>query len=397
MFSPRPFETAPVYDFSVWWELVGKWQAPVLLVSVLCTAFAMVIARFFVKKSPAETAARRLRRDFVTFTISAICNVCGVVGAFTVFYIFKIRAHHMYFVLGVAFWNAMATLPLTILTIAVARRDWIRTLLPLLMLAAAFDMLFIETNRTVTMERNVLIPSLPAGTKIKIAHLSDIHATRVGDREERASKIVNNFDPDFVAISGDLTGSGQHPVLLAQLRRWIAGLKTKTSVFIVNGDSDWDCDAIMRFIPEATYLKDNHTTIQIGGTSIFLGGVDHRRRGIDPTICMKEAPNGVLKIIVAHNPDVFTYFPDRWRADFGIAGHTHGGQIKIPGYGAPVTMTQLGRKYSDGIFIKEDLDDPARFGVDAFSICAGLGSNACYAPPIRLFCPPQVNLITLYN
>lgn len=259
-------------------------------------------------------------------------------------------------------------------------------------------MLFIEPNRVEVLRGELVIPSLPRGAVIKIAHFSDLQTVWVAGREIEARDAANEFDPDIVAITGDFTASGQHGAVITQLNAWVAGLRTRTSIFVVNGDSDPHFDILPRQIRNLTYLKDSGMEVSAGGTRLWLAGVDNLARPPQPAIGLRAAPPGMTRILLTHNPDRFVRSPDQrepWHAELGLAGHTHGGQIQIPFYGAPVTFTRLGRKYSDGIFDRSRMEPEIPWGVDAFTVCAGLGMEGAFAPRVRLFRPPQVILLTI--
>ena len=103
---------------------------------------------------------------------------------------------------------------------------------------------------------------------------------------------MNGFDPDLVVITGDLTASGQPPALVAALQDWMARLKTKTSRYVVNGDSDPDFEALVEKAPGVTYLCDKGLAVDVNGAHLWIGGVDNHRRPPDPNYCMAEAPPG---------------------------------------------------------------------------------------------------------
>jgi len=285
-------------------------------------------------------------------------------------------------------------MPLILIFRGLLSKHKIRAAVPGALLAIALYMLFVEPSRVVVVREIITVPRLPAGVEIKIAHLSDIQTVSVAGRELYTRDIVNEFDPDLVAITGDLTASGQHPLVVEQLNVWMQQLKTKTSVFLVNGDSDPDFDELVTHFRNVTYLRDSGTTVSVRGTNIYIGGMDNRAPRPDGSRCFRDAPPGIVKIALAHNPDYFCHAPN-WRADVGLAGHTHGGQLQIPGFGALVTFTHIGRRYAEGVFRPGDLDPSYKWGVDTMSICPGLGMEGCFAPRVRLFCPPKVFLLTL--
>jgi hypothetical protein len=97
---------------------------------------------------------------------------------------------------------------------------------------------------------------------------------------------------------------------------------------------------------------------------------------------LSRVPAGAPMVLLSHTPDIF---PDA--RDLGIplvlAGHTQGGQVRIPFYGAVITDTRLGREYASGLFVEE--------GITLF-VTRGIGTTRV---PVRFLCPPEAALITL--
>jgi hypothetical protein len=284
-------------------------------------------------------------------------------------------------------------LPALLVAGALPRREWWRAGASGAILLLALWMIFGEPNRVRAIEATLDIPTLPNKCNIKIAHLSDIQTLQFSGREERALELVNQFDPDVVVITGDLTASGQHPVLVAHLHDWLSRLKTKTKRYVVNGDSDLQFDELVRGAA-VTYLKDTGESLEVNGARLYFGGLDNRRRPPDPKHCLGGAPADATKIFLAHNPDYFLS-PTPVRADLGLAGHTHGGQVHIPGLGPVLTFTHIGPRYAEGVFPKSKLEPELPWNSDNIVICPGLGMEGGYAPRVRLLCPPSVVLLTI--
>ncbi len=98
-------------------------------------------------------------------------------------------------------------------------------------------------------------------------------------------------------------------------------------------------------------------------------------------------PKNEILIVASHVPDVTTRMIGK-NVDLHVAGHTHGGQIVLPGYGALLTLSSLPRQYARGLRTYED---------HLINVTAGIGMEGNYAPRLRLFCPPEVVLITIQS
>lgn len=380
-------------DFETWFTTTGIFQGiPIITSFVGCVLLHFICSKFI---QPEKTG---IRRDLRTLVLTGLLGAVGASLGFINTEFFHRSVHTFFFCVAVAFWSAGVIMPLIRLVAAVHDRSLGRATAMAGPILLSVYMLFIEPNRVEVLRGELVIPSLPRGAVIKIAHFSDLQTVWVAGREIEARDAANEFDPDIVAITGDFTASGQHGAVITQLNAWVAGLRTRTSIFVVNGDSDPHFDILPRQIRNLTYLKDSGMEVSAGGTRLWLAGVDNLARPPQPAIGLRAAPPGMTRILLTHNPDRFVRSPDQrepWHAELGLAGHTHGGQIQIPFYGAPVTFTRLGRKYSDGIFDRSRMEPEIPWGVDAFTVCAGLGMEGAFAPRVRLFRPPQVILLTI--
>jgi predicted MPP superfamily phosphohydrolase len=386
----------PTPDFSVWWDLAGRAYAPVLAAAIVATAIAVGMARLCIREKTGETSKRAWTRTWVLAAVSAALSVGGVVAAYAVFFTFHTHVGVFFFAVGVAFWTSAVLVPGYVLLTALRAKSWSRAAAAAAVLALAAWMLFVEPNRVGVIEATVKLDALPRGCSLRVAHLSDIQTLAFGGREERALELANAFDPDLVVITGDLTASGQHPVLVAHLRDWLRRLKSRTSRYVVNGDSDPNFDALVAGMPEVTYLKDSGVAVDVQGARLWICGLDNLRRPPDAQRAFAGAPEGAVKLFLAHNPDYFLSKTDS-RAAFGFAGHTHGGQVHIPWIGPLVTFTFLGPKYAEGVYTRGDLEPRYPWNVEQMSVCPGIGMEGGYAPRVRFLCPPRLVLLTLEN
>lgn len=127
----------------------------------------------------------------------------------------------------------------------------------------------------------------------------------------------------------------------------------------------------------------NNTNVSLHGGALRLAGVDDPTLGLDR---LDTAFAGVERqeplVLLAHSPDVLVRLGNH-RPGLLLAGHTHGGQLRLPGIGALGTVTALPRRYAMGAF--------EYHGVPTF-VSRGVGTSGA---PARLNCPPEVTLIRL--
>ena len=188
---------------------------------------------------------------------------------------------------------------------------------------------------------------------LKVAHLSDLHFGRwVGER--MLSKWVDATlaeRPDLILITGDFVDYTTTDVapLLEQLQR----LQAPLGVWGVLGNHDYDLgEAFLVRLKEG--LERSGVTLLINeGVNVrddlFLAGTDDLWEGeLDLARTLAERPSERACLLMTHIPDLLPVVPND--VDLTLCGHTHGGQVKLPFYGAVVTASKYGRRFTEGWF-----------------------------------------------
>ena len=259
--------------------------------------------------------------------------------------------------------------------------------------------------------RRVEVPVLaPGGWPIRVLHLSDLHITPAQRHKAAWVSALADLRPDLVINTGD-TLSHAHAIPSAMAA--FGALLDVPGAFVF-GNNDYFAPQLKsphryftrtRSLPKTPPLPwrelgaaqaergwmdlSNHKqTIQVRGQRIALAGVDdpHLRRDRYAAIVGPADPDAVVRIGVAHSPEprvLDDFAGDGY--DLVLAGHTHGGQVRIPGYGAVVTNSDIDRGRVRGL---------SRWGAHMWlNVSAGLG-NSPYMP-IRFCCRPEATLLTL--
>ncbi|MEM7181254.1 MAG: hypothetical protein AAF518_10100 [Spirochaetota bacterium] len=135
-------------------------------------------------------------------------------------------------------------------------------------------------------------------------------------------------------------------------------------------------------------MQTQTKSLQIKGVNLQLYGLglsDFRYPNKVKTL-LSQAKKDALQIVLSHLPDAM--YPLRnLSADLLLAGHTHGGQVTIPGFGPIMTLSKIPRSIAAG--------GHHRKGELEIFVSRGLGMEGHIAPRIRFFCCPQLFLITL--
>lgn len=227
---------------------------------------------------------------------------------------------------------------------------------------------------------------------LKVAAISDIHAGSPYIDKAKLEDLVrrvNGAAPDVVVLLGDyvVTGmAGQRFMAPEELAGVLAGLDAPMGVYAVLGNHDWWLDgprvkgafqtAGIRVLEnEAVPLTSNGTKFRL------IGLADHIERSPDPGAGLKGAGKDEPAIALIHEPDYFPEIPER--IALTLAGHTHGGQVRLPWIGAPVVPSRYGQRYARGL-VKE--------GTRQLFVTSGVGTSII---PVRFGVPPEYALLTL--
>lgn len=262
---------------------------------------------------------------------------------------------------------------------------------------------------------------LPEGSApLTILHLSDAHMAPWQHRKQEWIASLAALEPDLIVNTGDNLG---HEEGIRGLRRAFAPFRGIPGIY-VHGSNDHaapsprnplkyfagpskvrvaaeplDTQALDTYLTEElgwSHLNNTATTLEVGGLRIDAFGVSDAHRHWDRLDALpdqieelREAGEADLTIGVTHAPyrrvlDPFTTLG----ADMIFAGHTHGGQVRIPGFGALVANCDIPLRQARG------LSEWSRGGRTVpLNVSAGLG-HSIYAP-VRFACRPEASLITL--
>lgn len=221
----------------------------------------------------------------------------------------------------------------------------------------------------------------------RILHLSDLHIDFMQDEGKRLIEHLNKLDFDLCVITGDYrfhTG-GVSDAVIEGMKRLMPSLECEDGVIGILGNHD-----DLEIVPQLESLGINmllNESISIRRNDQFLwfAGVEdpHYYQTDDIDKAINGVPADQAIILLAHSPEIIGE-ANEVGIDYYLCGHTHGGQFCLPG-GIPImTNTRNKRRYSRGSWEYGDMQGYTS---------RGTGSSGL---PIRVFCPPEITIHTLY-
>ncbi len=248
---------------------------------------------------------------------------------------------------------------------------------------------FIERHQLHLREHKLEIPNLaPELDGLRLVQLTDIHLSPFLTRSElqRAVDMANETRAHVALVTGDLITTVRDP--LDDCLNILAQLRADAGVFGCMGNHEIYANAEAYVEREGArrgmrFLRSAAAPLRFGNAVLNLVGVDYQRvRRRYLAGAEKLVAPGALNVLLSHNPDVFPVAA-RQGYDLTIAGHTHGGQIRVELLSADVNPGRFFTPYVDGVY---------RRGPASIFVSRGIGTIAV---PARLGAPPEVSLVRL--
>jgi predicted MPP superfamily phosphohydrolase len=236
-------------------------------------------------------------------------------------------------------------------------------------------------------DTSIWLRRLPAALEgLKIVHLTDIHHSLFTPIEdvERVVHLANRLEPDVVALTGDYVTLS--PAYIWPAARVLGKLRARRGIFAVLGNHDFQVDAheMTRALraERIRVLRNSRYPIRAGGKTLWFLGVDDLWWDSDDLpAALRAVPARDPKVLLCHNPRGI------WQAsehgiDLVLSGHTHGGQVRLPGLGS-LYRSKLGERFVEGW---------NHLNGTQIYVSRGIGKVVV---PLRLGCPPEIACLRL--
>lgn len=215
--------------------------------------------------------------------------------------------------------------------------------------------------------------------ELRIAHISDLHMSRLGVRERKAFELISEFKPDLIALTGDLIPLGKGVKAAEEFLRMLSGI---APVFAVEGNSEvvnGISDHFAKFLERIGGFWLHNEAVRFREKIWVAGTADPHWHRDDIARAMKEVPEDAFCLLLSHSPDIVLHREAK-RADVILCGHTHGGQIRLPYIGPLyIRARHIPKELAWG---KHELGDGT-----TLVTTSGVGTTRL---PIRFLCPPEV-------
>jgi predicted MPP superfamily phosphohydrolase len=247
----------------------------------------------------------------------------------------------------------------------------------------------IEPQWAETVRLTLPLPNLPPGLDgLTIAQISDLHAGNAiyAQGIRRYVEMTNALGADVTVTTGDMFHHGPRAAQMCAAE--LSALRAPLGVYAVMGNHERRLPARQGEAPfhraGLTVLCNAAQRIPRNGSALWLVGLDDvlLRRG-DLSLALRGVPKEDCKILLVHEPD-FADQAAQNLIDLQLSGHTHGGQIRLPGIG-PLMLPILGRNYPMGLY---------RVRHTWVYTNRGLGMAR---PSFRFCCRPEITLFTLQS
>lgn len=293
-------------------------------------------------------------------------------------------------------WSSSARAPrvwpwlavLALFALGEARRIWLRN--DYRVEAAPASSLFTPVTTTALRATHfsLHVRGLPV-ERLRVVHLTDLHVSEAlpASYPAQVVQLARAQQPDLLVFTGDyLSRAERLPLLVSWLEKMPSA---RYGAFAVFGNHDYwtrQTEAIRAAFEHAgvhLLTAECASAAITAGEHVTLCGTDAPwGPALDPSRLRALQPGSVATLVLSHSPDN-VYEIGSLGVSAVFAGHTHGGQLRLPGLGALIVPSRYGRRFDQGHFSVE--------GTHLF-VSAGVGADA---PPLRLWCPPELVVVDL--
>ena len=218
---------------------------------------------------------------------------------------------------------------------------------------------------------------------VRIVQISDLHCDKKARNEERIVEIVNSLNPDIVVFTGDSLNTAE---ALGRFKDTLSRLKAHIGKFAVDGNFEVDYWGGLDLYTGTGFelLDEEAVRLEKDGEVFYISGLSYHNPPQMPHV-LKKVPDAAYSVFLHHVPCLVEDIGDL-NADLYICGHTHGGQVALPFYGALTTLSRYGKKYERGMY---------EVGKTKLYVNRGIGMEGGLAPRVRFCARPEITVFDI--
>jgi predicted MPP superfamily phosphohydrolase len=229
---------------------------------------------------------------------------------------------------------------------------------------------------------------------IRIAHFGDLHIERITRRERRILKELEAAKPDLILFSGDVLNLSYvyDDYAQQQAREFLSSLHAPLGVYAVTGSPPVDPPEVFTKLvagTEVQWLNDSKAMINVDNSRLQITGLTCNHHPDEDFTRLEQLPldPSAFNILLYHSPDI-SPLACQSGFDLQLSGHTHGGQVRLPIYGAIFAASLYGKAFESGRYLLRQM---------TLYVTRGLGMEGGIAPRVRFLCPPELTFWTIFG
>ena len=257
---------------------------------------------------------------------------------------------------------------------------------------------YIEPFRLEIHNETFSTTKLAFGQHLRIVHLGDLHIERTTRREEAILRALAALKPDLILFSGDILNLSYLEDAQAQVdaRAFLGELSAPLGIYGVAGSPAVDLPELFPRLVENTplhWLDGKAAKVNIGDRPLSIYGLscfhnpDADSQALEKVLHSYPMEQDSFNILLYHAPDLAPN-ASTYSFDLQLSGHTHGGQVCLPLYGALYTGSLYKKAFEAGRYLVNGM---------TLYVTRGLGMEGAVAPRVRVLCHPELIVWDIYN
>ncbi|MDI1479402.1 metallophosphoesterase [Polyangium sp. y55x31] len=266
-----------------------------------------------------------------------------------------------------------------------SRRDLLRVAGCCAVGIAALDAFALEPSWLEIAEHDVPVPGLPRGLEgFRIAHLSDLHLSSLGSVHDAVLAAMKAFQPNLVVLTGDSVEDPNALGVLSEFCRALAANGREVVATVGNWEHWGEVPMVelrRAYVRVGAKLLGNESARLTSGIAVVA--TDDACSGHhDLASALRDPPAGAARLFLTHAPGIFDELPKGTpRFDLGLAGHTHGGQVRA--FGAPIWVPPGSGRFRSGMYTTDK---------GQIYVSRGIGTSVL---SVRFTCRPELPVFRL--